>query len=334
MTDTSQAKVFISHRSTDKTVANALCDLIQSSFKIDSQDIICTSADAHGIENGTPAYEELKKKLSNAKCVIFLLSKEFCQSEDCLYEIAWGFDLNTVFYFHLDGVASKFKPKCTVSQSMCNMNRVDLTKLKLRLERSLSLTVDDVKWTEKVEGLMKAYEDNRQSKAQDSKLTDPGVNNWSSIENSEEETIADKIDRFNNHTSAVYILAELVQTSAGKKYKNDLVYLPDNEAKNLIDAKKAGNSCLRVYAYQVIQEFEDIVHGRVQPGDILPFYESYIKSREGTYVIRLRSERDVIDVKNLDTDAQLHGCVQPWTMTAVSHQWGMPPLMTPHRRGF
>lgn len=327
MPNTPQAKIFISHRSTDKAVADALCDLIQSSFRLQSHDIICTSVDAHGIENGKLSYHELKQQLVNANLVIYLLSEAFCQSEDCHYEIAWGFDLETSLYFHLDGVTSEFKPNCVVGKSMWNIARPELALLMMQLERSLSLNVDKVKWAEKVEKLMKVYEEYSVSKSQRVKSTISTNDGQKGLETPEvEESLATKIDRFNNHTTAVFILDESVQTSEGKKYKDDLVYLPDNEAKILIDTKKAGNPSLRVFAYQVIKTFDDEVYGPVQPGDILPFVESYIRSRERSFVIRLRSARDVIDVKNLDTDTQLRGGVQPWTMTAVNTQWRMSPL--------
>jgi hypothetical protein len=77
MSESPQAKIFISHRSTDNDVAKALCDLIQSSFRLCSQDIICTSADAHGIENGKLSYAELKWQLQNANLVIYTDS-QYC----------------------------------------------------------------------------------------------------------------------------------------------------------------------------------------------------------------------------------------------------------------
>lgn len=149
MPNTPQAKIFISHRSTDKAVADALCDLIQSSFRLQSHDIICTSVDAHGIENGKLSYHELKQQLVNANLVIYLLSEAFCQSEDCHYEIAWGFDLKTGFYYHLDGVASSCKPRCVCHKSMYNLDEAGLTELKLRLFSVLREDYDERIWSHK-----------------------------------------------------------------------------------------------------------------------------------------------------------------------------------------
>ena len=158
MTSTSLPKVFISHRSCDKSVASALCDLIQSSFRLQSADIVCTSADAHGIENGKSSYSELKKQLQNAAVVIYLISETFCQSEDCHYEIAWGFDLDSAFYFHLDGVTSLAKPRCVTHLSMNNFDPAGLTELKLRLNQVLQLSVDERIWNKKSIEAMNVFE--------------------------------------------------------------------------------------------------------------------------------------------------------------------------------
>ena len=164
MPNLTQTEIFISHRSSDREVAVALCDLIQSSFRLLSLDIICTSAGPFGLENGASSYHELKRKLTNAKLVIYLLSDAFCKSEDCCYEIAWGFDLSSAFYFHLDGVSSLKKPKCAFSQSMYELNEMGVTRLKIRLSEILNTNVDELIWTAKKEPLLKTIAE-RENKA-------------------------------------------------------------------------------------------------------------------------------------------------------------------------
>lgn len=295
MSESPQAKIFISHRSTDNDVAKALCDLIQSSFRLCSQDIICTSADAHGIENGKLSYAELKWQLQNANLVIYLLSKSFCESEDCHYEIAWGFDLDTAFYFHLDGVTSEHKPRCVCDKSMNNMTRIDLASLKIRLNEALYASADERKWAEKVEALIAEYGNYQKSKThsvvqsvqekQDSPAGEEGA---------KMKILAEKIDRFNNHTTAVYILVDFVQTTAGKKYKDEIVFLPEDEAEVLVSFGKAINSGKKVHAYQVIMDFESYDHGgSLRAGDIVPLTEDSARWFEPACVVRLRSVRDL-----------------------------------------
>lgn len=294
MPESPQAKIFISHRSADKAVADALCDLIQSSYLLCSQDIICTSADAHGIENGKPSYSELKKQLQNAAVVIYLISETFCQSEDCYYEIAWGFDLDSAFYFHLDGVTSEHKPRCVCDKSMNNMTRIDLASLKIRLNEALNASADERKWAEKVETLIAVFGNYQKSKAHSADETVQGKQD--SPVGAEEEKmkiLAKKIDLFNNHTSAVFIVADSVQTSEGKKYKEEFVFLPDDEAEDLVESRKASTQGKKVHAYQVISDFQHYIHGFLKAGDIVPFTEENAWFLDSRCVIRLRSVRDL-----------------------------------------
>ncbi len=294
MTSTSLPKVFISHRSCDKSVASALCDLIQSSFRLQSADIVCTSADAHGIENGKSSYSELKKQLQNAAVVIYLISETFCQSEDCHYEIAWGFDLDSAFYFHLDGVTSEYKPRCVCDKSMNNMTRVDLASLKVRLNEALNTSVDERKWAEKLEDLIEVYGNYQKSKthsANQQVQVEQGA--LAGAEEEKMKMLAEKIDRFNNHTSAVFILVDSVQTTEGKKYKDEIVFLPDDEASVLVESRKAAEPGKKVHAYQVLRDVQFNQYGLLRAGDIVPLAEDSARWFEPTYVVRLRSVRDL-----------------------------------------
>ena len=294
MSESPQAKIFISHRSTDNDVAKALCDLIQSSFRLCSQDIICTSADAHGIENGKLSYAELKWQLQNANLVIYLLSKSFCESEDCHYEIAWGFDLDTAFYFHLDGVTSEHKPRCVCDKSMNNMTRIDLASLKIRLNEALYASADERKWAEKVEALIAEYGNYQKSKTHSvEQSVQEKQNSPTGVEEEKLKTLAEKIDRFNNHTTAVYILVDSVLTSVGKKYKDEIAFLPDEEAAVLVESRNAMHSKKRVHAYLVISDFDHYIHGCLRAGDIVPFTEDNALFLGSSCIVRLWSVQDL-----------------------------------------
>ncbi len=294
MSNPTQAKVFISHRSCDKSVASALCDLIQSSYRLQSSEIVCTSADAHGVENGKPSYLELKKQLQSAAVVIYLISESFCRSEDCLYEIAWGFDLNSAFYFHLDGVTSEHKPQCVCDKSMNNMTRIDLASLKVRLNESLNAAADERKWSEKVEGLIEEYGNYQKSKTHSvEQSVQEKQDSPTGVEEEKLKTLAEKIDRFNNHTTAVYILVDSVLTSVGKKYKDEIAFLPDEEAAVLVESRNAMHSKKRVHAYLVISDFDHYIHGFLRAGDIVPFTEDNALFLGSSCIVRLWSVQDL-----------------------------------------
>lgn len=294
MSNPTQAKVFISHRSCDKSVASALCDLIQSSYRLQSSEIVCTSADAHGVENGKPSYLELKKQLQSAAVVIYLISESFCRSEDCLYEIAWGFDLNSAFYFHLDGVTSEHKPQCVCDKSMNNMTRIDLASLKVRLNESLNAAADERKWAEKVEGLIEEYGNYQKSKTHLVEQSVQGEQNSPAGEEEEKmKILAEKIDRFNNHTTAVYIFVDSVQTSVGKKYKNEIAFLPDDETAALVESGQVVHSGKRVHAYQVVSDFKHPTYGLLHAGDIVPLTEESELFLAPFCIVRLRSVQDL-----------------------------------------
>ena len=294
MTSTSLPKVFISHRSCDKSVASALCDLIQSSFRLQSADIVCTSADAHGIENGKSSYSELKKQLQNAAVVIYLISETFCQSEDCHYEIAWGFDLDSAFYFHLDGVTSEHKPRCVCDKSMNNMTRIDLASLKIRLNEALYASADERKWAEKVEALIAEYGNYQKSKTHSvEQSVQEKQDSPTGVEEEKLKTLAEKIDRFNNHTTAVYILVDSVLTSVGKKYKDEIAFLPDDETAALVESGQVVHSGKRVHAYQVVSDFKHPTYGLLHAGDIVPLTEESELFLAPFCIVRLRSVQDL-----------------------------------------
>ena len=226
--------------------------------------------------------------------MIYLISESFCRSEDCLYEIAWGFDLNSAFYFHLDGVTSEHKPQCVCDKSMNNMTRIDLASLKVRLNESLNAAADERKWSEKVEGLIEEYGNYQKSKTHSvEQSVQEKQDSPTGVEEEKLKTLAEKIDRFNNHTTAVYILVDSVLTSVGKKYKDEIAFLPDEEAAVLVESRNAMHSKKRVHAYLVISDFDHYIHGFLRAGDIVPFTEDNALFLGPSCIVRLWSVQDL-----------------------------------------
>ena len=174
------------------------------------------------------------------------------------------------------------------------MTRVDLASLKDRLNESLNTSVDERKWAEKLEALIEVYGNYQKSKthsANQQVQVEQGA--LAGAEEEKMKMLAEKIDRFNNHTSAVFILVDSVQTTEGKKYKEEFVFLPDDEAADLVESRIASAQGKKVHAYQVISDFHHYIHGFLKAGDIVPLAEDSARWFEPTYVVRLRSVRNL-----------------------------------------
>lgn len=153
----SPAKIFISHSSKNKGIANILSELVTYSFSLNSEDVICTSADGHGLQNADDSYRQIKRSIDEAKLAIYLLSKEYCESEDCLYEAAWGSAKEEKFLIHLEGVKSKNKPKLFANLSMNELDEQGLVGLKKRLICNLSTSPDEAIWAKHQKKLLELH---------------------------------------------------------------------------------------------------------------------------------------------------------------------------------
>lgn len=90
-------RLFISHASADKELANRLVRLLRLGCDLNRSQVLCTSLDGMSIPEGTPNYIEfLRQELSGAKLVLPLITPAFFDSRMCLVELGalWGFQLN------------------------------------------------------------------------------------------------------------------------------------------------------------------------------------------------------------------------------------------------
>lgn len=286
MSNPTQAKVFISHRSCDKSVATALCDLIQSSYRLQSSEIVCTSADAHGVENGKPSYFELKKQLQSAAIVIYLISESFCQSEDCLYEIAWGFDLNSAFYFHLDGVTSLAKPHCVAHLSMNNFDHTGLTELKLRFNQALKEREDVRIWNKKSIDVLAVFQlrTSLLSEVQDKKTVSRGALKRDKDRQELDDYIKkcsqsicvnvyDKFDEFDDTIAKIGVWT----------------FLAKMKAKQLVEERKCNVVDFNVVALCMLKDIQMPNHGiHLKCGAVYPIpghvADDFIKNKVGVWV--------------------------------------------------
>lgn len=96
-------KIFISHSSSDKDIASTLTEIISLCYPCQEGDIVCSSAEGFRFSPQISNYYNfIKQNIEDASLVIYILSKSFKTSEDCLYELAWGYSkghTNKIFFY-------------------------------------------------------------------------------------------------------------------------------------------------------------------------------------------------------------------------------------------
>ena len=152
-------KIFISHASADKDVAKELVKLLKEGFSLGESDIVCTSVEGHGLRGSTDYYPALKSKIEQSETVIYLLSKSFCKTPNCLYEVAWRFEVKTDFAFHIEGKRSNEKPEILQLRNLESFDINGLITLKEYLcEKGLKSS--EHSWHRALERIKKYLEDN------------------------------------------------------------------------------------------------------------------------------------------------------------------------------
>jgi hypothetical protein len=88
----SSPKIFISHRHSDKPIADKLVKLLDKAFIVEDGDIMCTSLVGYGLSPGEPVSATLRSYILLVKLVIGILSPETSESNYVLAELgaAWG----------------------------------------------------------------------------------------------------------------------------------------------------------------------------------------------------------------------------------------------------
>lgn len=81
-------KVFISHATSDKPIADLVEQLIETGIGIPHNEVFCTSLEGHGIPEGTPEFKEhIRKQLDGCDTVIALISENYYASPFCMCEL-------------------------------------------------------------------------------------------------------------------------------------------------------------------------------------------------------------------------------------------------------
>jgi hypothetical protein len=85
-------RIFISHSSADRALAEALTNLLTRALEIDPEEIRCSSVPGHNVDPGTRTSEALRSEISKTDAFIGLLTRSSLQSTYVLFEIGarWG----------------------------------------------------------------------------------------------------------------------------------------------------------------------------------------------------------------------------------------------------
>lgn len=85
-------KVFVSHSSRDRDLAEAVIALLRDALPLSSKDIRCTSVDGYRLPAGANTHEQLRREVSNAEAFIGIISQASLQSAYVIFELGarWG----------------------------------------------------------------------------------------------------------------------------------------------------------------------------------------------------------------------------------------------------
>jgi TIR domain len=156
-----QKKIFLSHASKDKPLADKLVDLLTLGCAVDPNDILCTSLEGKGIPAGTSSFIQfLRAQIQKPDLVILLLSENFFASQFCVCELGavWGMDLS---YFPivvppLD--KTKLKAVLAVAQAGDILNTTWLDELRDGVKEKVNVSVRTATWTVKRDEFLKTAE--------------------------------------------------------------------------------------------------------------------------------------------------------------------------------
>ncbi len=104
-------QLFVSHATKDADIAGALVRIVETAFDAPPRSIRCTSAPGYELELGADVSEHLRAHLSQASCVIAVLTPYSLSSKWCLFELGGAWARSTRTYPLLaDGLTQKDLP--------------------------------------------------------------------------------------------------------------------------------------------------------------------------------------------------------------------------------
>jgi hypothetical protein len=157
----SQRKIFISHATADKELADKLIELLTTGCDISPNHILCTSEPGMGVPIGNANFiEYLQKQMQNPALVILLLSQNYFASPFCLCELGatWGLML-PIFPLVVPPVnKANLKATLLVTQAGYVNDVESLHELRDRIRDDLGKSVATASWDAKAKKFVKTID--------------------------------------------------------------------------------------------------------------------------------------------------------------------------------
>jgi hypothetical protein len=154
----SQKKIFLSHATADKELADSLIELLTIGCDISPNDILCTSEPGMGIPIGNGNFiAYLQNQIQNPALVILLISQNYFASPFCLCELGatWGLKL-PIFPLVVPPVKrANLKATLLVTQAGYVNSLECLHDLRDRIEEDLGKKVSTALWEAKAGNFVK-----------------------------------------------------------------------------------------------------------------------------------------------------------------------------------
>ena len=155
----SAKKMFLSHSSKDKALADKLADLLVAGCAVDPNEILVTSLEGKGIPAGTPSFIEfLHVQIQKPELVILLLSENYFASHFCLCELGatWGMVLPNIPLVVPPLKKSELKATLAVTQAGDIDDKTYLDELRDVVRQRLGCEVATATWNVKRDVFLQA----------------------------------------------------------------------------------------------------------------------------------------------------------------------------------
>jgi len=157
-----QKRIFLSHATKDKALADKLSDLLTSGCAVNPNDILCTSLEGKGIPAGAPSFIEfLRAQIQKPELVILLLSENFFASHFCMCELGavWGMGLENFPLVVPPTERAKLKAVLIVTQAGEVNSVASLDELRDVVKSRLKTEVPTATWTVKRDAFLAGLDD-------------------------------------------------------------------------------------------------------------------------------------------------------------------------------
>jgi TIR domain len=158
MNPVTAGKVFISHATEDKPLAEALSDLIEAGIGLTHDQIFCTSLAGQGIPAGTDFKQHIQGELAHSVVVIALLTPNYYASAFCLCELGGTWVLSKDFLPFVTPLAGFGDLKAVLKgvQALRIDQDTDLDEMRDRLLAFAASPAPTPRWSVKKDKFLKA----------------------------------------------------------------------------------------------------------------------------------------------------------------------------------